>query len=88
MKNRNVKPNCVRAIIITLSLALSLAGLLVPASALGPGFYMEEAGAYDPPLIYVKATKRKDRYDTVDVKEGSRRISEILLGESTRSMPQ
>ena len=71
MKNRNVKPNCVRAIIITLSLALSLAGLLVPASALGPGFYMEEAGAYDPPLIHVKATKRKDRYDTVDAKSGS-----------------
>ena len=60
-----------RVVVIAMAQAFSLGGLLVASSAQEDRFYMEEAGAYDPPMIYVKATKSRERYDTIDVKEGS-----------------
>src|SRR6266540_3373896 len=71
MREQTVKYARFRLVVIAMALAFSLAGLLVASSAQGDRFYMEEAGAYDPPMIYVKATRSRDRYDTIDVKEGS-----------------
>lgn len=81
MKRRNVKVNTDRFwVMASMLFALVFLGLLVSApdgfkmeagAAQRPGFYMEEGGAYDPPWLYVKATRSKERYDTIDVKEGS-----------------
>jgi len=42
-------------------------------SAQRPGFFMEygaiKAGTYETPIIYVKATKTKERYDQIDLRE-------------------
>ena len=85
MKRRNVKVNTDRFWVMALMLfALVLLGLLVNADPDGfemkagaaqrPGFYMEHGAikaGYEPPFMYVKATKSKDRYDALDFKGGS-----------------
>ena len=73
MINHSSKCIHIRAVVIALMLALSI--FCLAAGAVFDGFYMEygalKAGTYETPIVYVKATKTRERYDALDVKEGS-----------------
>ncbi len=72
MKTQAVKYARRRAIPITTVIILTFS-LLIAAAVQRPGFFVEygaiKAGTWETPIIYVKATKTKDRYDSIDVKE-------------------
>jgi len=67
-----VKSNQIRKVVIAISI-LSILSLVAAASVQRPGFYMEygaiKAGTFETPTIFVKATKTKDRYDQIDLRE-------------------
>jgi len=72
MSQPKVKSTQIRRAAIAI-LLLSILSLLAGASVQRPGFYIEygavKAGTFETPIIYVKATKTKDHYDQIDLRE-------------------
>jgi hypothetical protein len=73
MKQTKMRFTRFRTLGIALVITSFLFSLMVIVTGQRPGFYLDygaiKAGTYETPMIYVKATKTKDRYDSIDVKE-------------------
>src|ERR1700752_2664190 len=72
LKHQSVKHT--RRYAAAILITLSIFSLLIASGFQRPGFFMEygaiKAGTWETPWIYVRATKTKDRYDSIEVKGG------------------
>ena len=69
-----IKRRSLRTLVIILALLFATLSLVIGAGAQRQKFYIEpgseDPGVFKPPVIFVKAVKDREVYDTVDVRQG------------------
>src|SRR4029078_10465826 len=69
-----IKRRSLRTLVIILNLMFATLSLVIGAGAQRQQFYIErgaeDPGVFKPPVIFVKAVKDREVYDTVDVRQG------------------